>query len=165
MGPSTESILDIFDNTDGNDNGNDDCIICDDEAISWMVAPNIDCEGSHYLPRKCNNNQNWIDNKFCQLSCYNAGVGYEGDICCNGRGKTEAPTSSPTIRTTTAPTNDCTICDDIGNKWMQDVGIACKYSPLIETKCNNNDDWRKNKFCQYSCYHTGSGYDGDNCCV
>merc|ERR1711862_924127 len=35
------------------------------------------------LASKCTNKSFWINQKFCQLSCYNAGLGYDGDICCN----------------------------------------------------------------------------------
>lgn len=29
----------------------------------------------------CNNNSRWRQNKLCQYSCYQAGCGYDGDVC------------------------------------------------------------------------------------
>jgi len=35
------------------------------------------------LGKKCQNDKKWRKKKSCQLSCYNSGAGYEGDVCCN----------------------------------------------------------------------------------
>lgn len=51
---------------------------CTDEPIDWMKT---ECDGSHFINTKCNKNANWRKNKYCRLSCYNAGNGYEGDVC------------------------------------------------------------------------------------
>merc|ERR1711971_155627 len=59
------------------------CIECDDEETNGMNNKNQDCS-THKISNKCNLNNNWAKNKFCQLSCYKAGLGYDGDICCNG---------------------------------------------------------------------------------
>jgi hypothetical protein len=34
------------------------------------------------LKEKCNKNASWIKKGYCQLSCYNEGLGYDGDVCC-----------------------------------------------------------------------------------
>merc|ERR1712157_243737 len=34
------------------------------------------------LKKKCNTNASWIKKGYCQLSCYNEGLGYDGDVCC-----------------------------------------------------------------------------------
>jgi hypothetical protein len=61
------------------------CIICDERAAPWMIKKGRTC-GSKDKPikTKCNKSANWSKSKFCQLSCYNAGNGYDGDVCCNG---------------------------------------------------------------------------------
>jgi len=61
------------------------CIICDERATPWMIKKGRTC-GSKDKPikTKCNKSANWSKSKFCQLSCYNAGNGYDGDVCCNG---------------------------------------------------------------------------------
>jgi len=61
------------------------CIVCDDVETSWMSNNGKDCATSSLIDTKCNKNSNWISNKFCQLSCYNAGNGYDGDVCCSSR--------------------------------------------------------------------------------
>jgi len=61
------------------------CIVCDDRATPNMIKKGRTC-GSRPKPiqTKCNKSFNWNQNKFCQLTCYNAGNGYDGDVCCNG---------------------------------------------------------------------------------
>jgi len=59
------------------------CIICDDVETTWMTNNGKDCTTSDLIDSKCNKDTQWIANKFCQLSCYNAGYGYPGDVCCS----------------------------------------------------------------------------------
>jgi len=59
------------------------CIECDDEETKGMKDNGKDCT-TIKISNKCNLNDKWVKNKFCQLSCYNAGLGYDGDVCCNG---------------------------------------------------------------------------------
>merc|ERR1712111_221937 len=60
------------------------------------------------LNNKCNKDDNWKKQKWCQLSCFNAGNGYPGDVCCNGTTPPPTPapvTPSPTdMPVTTEPT-------------------------------------------------------------
>jgi len=60
------------------------CILCDDVETNNMIKKGKDCATFNRLQQKCNKINKWMQNKFCQLSCYNAGVGYDGDVCCNG---------------------------------------------------------------------------------
>jgi hypothetical protein len=60
-----------------------ECIICDDVESPWMIDNGKDCATETKLHKKCNKNNNWTKNNICQLSCYKAGHGYPGDICCN----------------------------------------------------------------------------------
>mmetsp|Transcript_4017 Transcript_4017/g.4453 ORF Transcript_4017/g.4453 Transcript_4017/m.4453 type:complete len:245 (+) Transcript_4017:158-892(+) len=59
------------------------CIVCDDVETPWMASNGKDCTTSSLINTKCNKNDNWTAKKFCRLSCFNAGNGYEGDVCCN----------------------------------------------------------------------------------
>jgi hypothetical protein len=59
-----------------------ECIICDDVETKGMVDSGKDCATFTKLHKKCNKNTNWTTKKFCQLSCYKAGYGYPGDVCC-----------------------------------------------------------------------------------
>merc|ERR1712176_865480 len=43
----------------------------------------LSCEDyGEALEAKCNKHYEWIKEKYCQLSCYLIGKGYEGDVCC-----------------------------------------------------------------------------------
>mmetsp|Transcript_5793 Transcript_5793/g.8883 ORF Transcript_5793/g.8883 Transcript_5793/m.8883 type:complete len:239 (-) Transcript_5793:169-885(-) len=59
------------------------CIICDDVPTPWMASNGKECATSNLIDTKCNKNDNWTTKKFCQLSCFNAGNGYPGDVCCS----------------------------------------------------------------------------------
>mmetsp|Transcript_9045 Transcript_9045/g.13886 ORF Transcript_9045/g.13886 Transcript_9045/m.13886 type:complete len:813 (-) Transcript_9045:188-2626(-) len=54
---------------------------CTDEPVNWMKNYGWECEGNHFLTTKCNKNGAWRAAKYCQLSCYRMGFGYEGDVC------------------------------------------------------------------------------------
>eukprot|EP00546_Thalassionema_frauenfeldii_P013976 CAMPEP_0178929262 /NCGR_PEP_ID=MMETSP0786-20121207/20464_1 /TAXON_ID=186022 /ORGANISM="Thalassionema frauenfeldii, Strain CCMP 1798" /LENGTH=388 /DNA_ID=CAMNT_0020605423 /DNA_START=61 /DNA_END=1224 /DNA_ORIENTATION=- len=115
---------------------------------------------------KCINNAYWTSNNFCQLSCYKAGYGYPGDVCCNNVSPTptKTPSSSPTLLAPT-PGYDCVECDDVGTTYMIDVGSDCSTTSLLNTRCNKNQNWIDNGYCRLSCYKRGNGYDGDVCCT
>jgi len=57
------------------------CTICDDEPTNGMKKKGKSCTDIN-LKKKCNKNASWIKKGYCQLSCYNEGLGYEGDVCC-----------------------------------------------------------------------------------
>mmetsp|Transcript_12657 Transcript_12657/g.18952 ORF Transcript_12657/g.18952 Transcript_12657/m.18952 type:complete len:97 (+) Transcript_12657:1-291(+) len=59
-----------------------DCTICDDERTPWMKDNGKYCTNSYFTENFCNKKQYWKNNKFCRRSCYDAGYGYAGDVCC-----------------------------------------------------------------------------------
>jgi len=124
----------------------ENCIECSDEGTPWMVDNNKVCgTNNSQLTTKCNLNNWWRNNKFCQLSCFKIDNGYDGDNCC-------------------AP--PCTECSDEGTPWMVDNDKVCgTNNSQLATKCNSSNSWRSNKYCQNSCFITGYGYDGDDCCT
>mmetsp|Transcript_18631 Transcript_18631/g.28170 ORF Transcript_18631/g.28170 Transcript_18631/m.28170 type:complete len:122 (+) Transcript_18631:94-459(+) len=84
-----------------------------------------------------------------------------------------APTLSPTPFPTrppapTPPPTVCTPCDDEPTQWMIDNDEVCATWGGLDRegkeKCNKNDRWVANKYCQKSCYDKGLGYDGYFCC-
>jgi len=137
------------------------CTICDDRESDKMMNKGQDCATSNgILDKKCNNNSKWRNNKWCQLSCYNNGNGYDGDVCCNNTPPTTPP---PTQSPTKDPCN--VICDDRETDKMINQDQECVESTgILNKKCNKNGKWINNKWCQLSCYNTGNGYDGDVCC-
>jgi len=60
-----------------------ECNICDDKNTPFMENNNEDCPTFNKLHKKCNKANNWTKNGYCRLSCYNAGYGYPGDVCCS----------------------------------------------------------------------------------
>jgi len=59
------------------------CIVCDDVETPRMTSTGRDCTRTNLVNTKCNKSNFWITNKWCRLSCYNAGNGYPGDVCCS----------------------------------------------------------------------------------
>jgi len=60
------------------------CVICQDNLTKKMKKKGFQCsEKVTAIKKKCKKNKTWRNKKICQLSCYNAGFGYEGDVCCN----------------------------------------------------------------------------------
>merc|ERR1712183_1005049 len=61
----------------------DECIVCSNNPSKRMLMKGKGgCEDYGKLEAKCNKHQKWIKRKYCQLSCYLDGNGYEGDVCC-----------------------------------------------------------------------------------
>jgi len=59
------------------------CIVCDDRESNWMIPNGFKCHTDTVrIDKNCNKKASWSSKKFCQLSCYKAGNGYEGDVCC-----------------------------------------------------------------------------------
>jgi len=60
------------------------CTMCDDIETSWQIQNGFDCATDTVrINKKCNKDDKWTDKGFCRLSCYNAGNGYPGDVCCD----------------------------------------------------------------------------------
>merc|ERR1719437_134621 len=78
------------------------CIVCDDEPTSGMKKKGNSCTDIN-LTKKCNKNASWIKKGYCQLSCYNEGLGYDGDVCCTDD-STSTPTKTPAFDPTFNPT-------------------------------------------------------------
>jgi len=127
--------------------------LCDDVESNWMRNVGVDCTTSNLIDSKCNKAAKWTSKKYCQHSCYAAGNGYPGDNCCI------QPTPAPTIA------DGCTDCDNTATPWMTRNGQECTTTDLISSKCMDNNNWVRNKYCQQSCYDAGRGYNGDVCCA
>lgn len=69
-------------NSDDDDDQQQRCIQCNDNETQGMKKKGQDC-ATIDLGNKCNRNNNWKKRKFCQQSCYDAGLGYDGDVCCS----------------------------------------------------------------------------------
>merc|ERR1711904_325869 len=67
-------------NSDDDDDQQQRCIQCNDNETQGMKKKGQDC-ATIDLGNKCNRNNNWKKRKFCQQSCYDAGLGYDGDVC------------------------------------------------------------------------------------
>merc|ERR1711933_233426 len=96
------------------------CIVCDDEPSNGMKKKGKSCTDIN-LNTKCNKSTTWIKKGYCQLSCYNEGLGYDGDVCCTDDSTstpTKTPTFDPTFNPTKAPVSEsptlpaCIVCDN-----------------------------------------------------
>eukprot|EP00547_Thalassionema_nitzschioides_P004427 CAMPEP_0194201202 /NCGR_PEP_ID=MMETSP0156-20130528/1530_1 /TAXON_ID=33649 /ORGANISM="Thalassionema nitzschioides, Strain L26-B" /LENGTH=1078 /DNA_ID=CAMNT_0038926333 /DNA_START=277 /DNA_END=3510 /DNA_ORIENTATION=+ len=96
--PSTpEPTWIIFDGT---------CHACDDRPMDWFSYLGCAHEDSAYvIQTKCNKNGSWRSNKYCQLTCFQAGFGYDGDNCCRTSTGDIEPTPGPTAAPTAFPTH------------------------------------------------------------
>merc|ERR1712087_1009260 len=80
-----------------------DCIVCDDKESTWQIQKGLDCATDTIrINKKCNKDNKWIAKKWCRLSCYKAGNGYPGDVCCDE--DPDSPTNTPTSQPTKLPT-------------------------------------------------------------
>jgi FAD/FMN-containing dehydrogenase len=59
---------------------------CDDRPTEGMIDIGKDCSTVVGLPDACNKNTMWTEGKYCRLSCYKIGYGYEGDVCDTDEG-------------------------------------------------------------------------------
>lgn len=144
--------------------------ICEDIPPLHFTGDFLNCNTADLTGNKCINNANWVKSKFCRLGCFRAGLGYEGDICCNanedpGEYPTKSPTATPTLPSGEVEEENCTPCDNMPNPYMLTVGADCETSSLVRDKCSKNGTWRQEKWCRLSCYKRGNGYEGDKCCV
>jgi len=58
------------------------CIVCDDVPARDMTESGVDCSSLGALGAMCKEDGNWLANRFCRRSCFEAGFGYDGDVCC-----------------------------------------------------------------------------------
>merc|ERR1711982_176487 len=98
------------------------------------------------LNTKCNKSTTWIEKGYCQLSCYNEGLGYDGDVCCTfdpTSNPTKAPASDSTSIPSKAPLSQsptlpaCIVCDNEPTSGMKKKGNSCTDINL-KKKCNKN---------------------------
>ena len=62
-----------------------ECTTCTDNATPRMVRKEENCETTGLVPKKCHQSNFWKRKKFCQLSCFKANYGYQGDECCDNQ--------------------------------------------------------------------------------
>merc|ERR1712048_57191 len=69
------------------------------------------------------------------------------------------------LEPTLAPTAEGALeqCTNEAAPAMAAQGRQCETFNNIATFCNRNVYWRRNKFCQKSCWEHGYGYEGDDC--
>lgn len=79
------------------------CAICTNIPTANMLSRDFDCTTAiQALATRCADDTGWVAGSICQSSCYFAGRGYDGDVCCPGN--TGYPTMSPTVSPSEMPT-------------------------------------------------------------
>eukprot|EP00930_Biecheleria_cincta_P023948 TRINITY_DN17215_c0_g1_i1.p1 TRINITY_DN17215_c0_g1~~TRINITY_DN17215_c0_g1_i1.p1 ORF type:complete len:1489 (-),score=232.87 TRINITY_DN17215_c0_g1_i1:2869-7335(-) len=68
------------------------CDGCKNRTYRWMQDEGYTCENANVTwpdmyVRRCNKDTWWRNEKWCQLACWQAGVGYDGDDCSMGAWK------------------------------------------------------------------------------
>jgi len=99
--------------------------------------------GTNRLLSHCNTRKQWRMAKYCQKSCFDLGLGYEGDDCTVGWFNGE--------------------CSNRRSPFMEKRGVECATWDGVGEESCNSDHWANKKFCQKKCFELGFGYDGDNC--
>jgi cullin-associated NEDD8-dissociated protein 1 len=82
--------------------------------------------------------------------------------------KREKHTKCANPDTAVAGISCCGGCTNDVYNWMTNNDHTCEgasesWPEMYTTKCNQNPNWQTSKYCQYSCWQHGVGYDGDNC--
>jgi hypothetical protein len=124
-----------------------------------MISKELKCESRSpsQLQKLCQKSL-WMASKYCQQSCYEAGFGYEGDLCLS------ASTLAPTPVPTPMPSAEPTPCSNEATPWMISNELKCaSRSPAQLEKLCQKSSWMASKYCQQSCYEAGFGYEGDLC--
>ena len=78
-----------------------ECIVCTDISTKGMISKGKECTVTRVSKGyKCVDSPNWIKNGYCHQSCYDAGRGYNGIVCCDDdmAAPTAAPASSLTCK-------------------------------------------------------------------
>jgi len=117
------------------------CTTCTDVGTPSMVNKGQACAERFNLVSgsKCIGLESWVKNNYCEFTCFVRGIGYDGDSCC-----------IPEVVCTDVPTPSFDSCPD-------------QTSDKLNTKCNQSDSWRKNNYCQLSCFKNGNGYASTTC--
>ena len=83
------------------------CTICTNIPTANMMPRGLNCTTAiQALATRCADSAGWVAGTICQSSCYFAGRGYDGDVCCPGDTAypTMSPTKSPSVSPSEVPT-------------------------------------------------------------
>jgi len=137
---------------------------CTDEPSAYMEKqdPPLTCAVYTYgISRYCANGTSpssyWASQKYCQQSCFSAGLPYPGDDC-------------PAIEPPTPPAPPvlpCKSCVDVKTPWMIANGKECAtylLTPYAEKEdfCTTTQ-YTYNGYCSKTCADLGKDY--ENCCI
>ena len=117
------------------------CIICTDTSTANMLSRGHNCSTAiDALATRCHEDSGWRAGIVCQSSCYFAGRGYDGDVCCPGN--TEYPTASPTDvpSVSAVPSKMPTGEPSLGPTAGPSTGPSITPSKAAPTRDGSNDD-------------------------
>jgi len=102
---------------DENEDDDDLCVECSDNETPWMENNGRDCASSDWLlSRKCNQNNFWTKKSFCQKSCYDKGLGYEGVTCCSGESESSGSAFCWKFGSSCSDSSQCCSGECMGNR-------------------------------------------------
>ena len=143
------------------------CVPCSNTRANNMIVNNLYCDTySRIFTRRCGNEGSWwIDapEPYCQYSCWEQGVGYEGYPCCPIE---DLETYEPPA---VEKEEGCIECTNERTEFMIENRRLCdSWSYVLDTQCNNEGSfWNtlEDPPCQYECWRWGKPYDNyQNCC-
>jgi len=147
-----------------------DCSSCDDVPDLHMKNNGLECSTYQDLAYYCKTDY-WMENKYCQFSCWNASLGYDVESGHNV-GSEQILQDDSTVLAEPVKSSElenvntsfgCNICDDVPDVHMKSNGLECSTYQDLAYYCTT-DTWKRKKYCQSSCWNANVGYDGDNCC-
>lgn len=139
------------------------CAVCTDTPPNWMSISGITCKDrADQLDTQCVTDW-WASNRFCDYTCEQIGLGYDGSRCCAPPNPPNPPTAPPP----SLPT-PCFVCDDAPAGWLS--SCATLTAPSAETNCGKISWHTSKKYCRASCFNYGYRIkDDDNswasCCA
>jgi len=143
--------------SDGNDNDEtveeEKCTPCDDKPTPIMIGKGKACSNfPTIISTRCNEADNWVDNKFCRKTCFEKGRGYEGDDCCDAVVETQPALYDPAQEKDKDPDDDM----DEEEQGDDDEDIDFGGGKRLRMYCENKFKWQGKDTCKDWCLEAKS---------
>ena len=146
--------------------GIEPCVQCTNTRTQGMIENDRYCDRDIVIKGRCANPGSWwadVPDPYCQYTCWENGVGYEGYKCCP-IDDLDAYVPPPVEKQP-----GCVECSSHRTQFMIDNGRMCdSWDYVLETQCNNEGSYWNTLAdppCQYECWLGGKAYDNyQNCC-
>ena len=148
----------------GDEENEKDCTPCDDKPTPIMIGKGKVCSDfPTIISTRCNDADNWVDNKFCRKTCFENGRGYEGDDCCDAVVETPPTLYDPAQEKDKQPEEeeeDQEEEQDDGDDDDDDGGDGGGKSGRLRMYCENKFYWQGKSTCKDWCLEAKSCKEG-----